>query len=81
MSTTYAGPMPVKLGHRTPTESEPFEQWFSDDVAFDLHTDPTWSYIVGYCAVGVGLMSYAAFDTLSDLYDWLEAQGAEHIPT
>lgn len=70
---------PIKLGHHLTVTTPPFEEWLSDEVEFSLHTDPTWSYVVGYCHVDVGLMSYAAFDTLSDLYDWLEAQGAELV--
>lgn len=70
---------PIKLGHHLTVTAPPFEEWLSDEVEFSLHTDPTWSYVVGYCHVDVGLMSYAAFDTLSDLYDWLEAQGAEWV--
>ena len=70
---------PIKLGHYLTVTAPPFEEWLSDEVEFSLHTDPTWSYVVGYCHVDVGLMSYAAFDTLSDLYDWLETQGAEVV--
>lgn len=67
----------TKLGRSVSDLPEtPFESHCSEEVEFDLYTHPTWSYVVGYSHVDVGLVSYAAFDTLSDLYDWLEDQGA-----
>ena len=79
MDRSPNGVQPIKLGNRLTLTSPPFESWLSDEVEFELYTDPTWSYVVGYSHVDVGLVSYAAFATLSDLYDWLETQGAEFV--
>lgn len=52
-----------------------FEAYTSQDEEFVLYTDEVWSYVVGYCHVDVGQMTYLAFETLADLYDWLEQRG------
>lgn len=76
----------------TASDEAEFEQWHAchyenetdeepeDCTEFYLYTDAEYSYVVGWCMGSVGQMTYLACDTLSDLYDWLEEQGAEYIP-
>lgn len=59
-----------------PVIYRPFEQWRSDRFVFDLHSAyASYDYLVVVKDIDPGIVWHRevhAFDTLSDLYDWLE---------